>query len=492
MKTEKKILAGIAVTALTMGTAMPALALENEFHGMFRLRGIVSNFDDSNGGTQYINANTGAGGTLTKSNPATYTFVEQRARILYAAKANVDLKLVTQFEIDSRWGDNSYNSNNTTRNNGGGVGADQVNLETKNVYLDFNIPSTPVNVKLGIQNWGGDKYKGIIFNNDAAGLVVNGKLDNGALNFGYFRFDDATTPASATYISSLTYIANGTGTETVPVGGLVNTAVGKRTRDFLTFGGKYEITKDFKVGGDYFLIYSDIMKNTQAVTHVHTLGANAEYTFGDAKIDGFFLYQTGELGSSAVTAGQHINAFAANVGARTKLGPGTLRANLIYVSGDSNPSRGERKDFQIIMEKRGDFSAANDFGAAEMQIMLDGKYNQVNSGRAVVYNLNNSSQGFKAAFIGYDLSIGKFFVNSNVGFGAVVNDLKLVPGSSHASRYLGTEINTEIGYKLFDNMTVSYLAAYMILGDYFSKQADGFTKDPDNPYSTKVMFNYAF
>ena len=147
MSMKKRLLAVAAVSALTVATAVPALAFENEFHGLFRVRGIIDNFND------------GGGGAVKPSiSSPTSNYIEQRARLMYIAKANDDLKLVTHFEIDSRWGDNSYGSNNTWRNNGGGIGADQTNLETKNVYLDFNIPSTPLNVKLGIQGFD-DGYK---------------------------------------------------------------------------------------------------------------------------------------------------------------------------------------------------------------------------------------------------------------------------------------------------------------------------------------------
>ncbi|MFZ2950366.1 MAG: hypothetical protein WA003_12860 [Desulfuromonadaceae bacterium] len=506
MSKNMKLMAIVGVSALTVSMAVPALALDNEFHGMYRVRGIVSNFDDGGGGTQF-NAD-GVSGSLNKSNPRTSTFVEQRARLQYIAKTSADLKLVTHFEIDSRWGDNSYNSNSTTRNNGGAIGADQVNLETKNVYLDFNIPSAPVNVKLGIQNWG-DSYKGIITNTDAAGLVVDAKLEKSILSFRYFRFDDGTTPPTPSLTTAIYgpqgYVANGTGgtttggttvtqTANTSTGAITNTAtrpfvnttLGSLTRDLVSLGGKYEISKDLKVGADYFLLYSDILKSKQDKTYIHHLGVNADYVIGNAKITGFFIYQAGKLGRAGVPGGgQTVNAFAANVGADVKAGPGLFRSNLIYASGDNTQDSGKRSDFQQIMEKGATTSAANNFGVANMHLMLDNKYNMVNSGRAVAYNLNNNGQGFIGAFLGYDVNIGKMFINSNLGFGACA-------ASSHASDFLGTEINTEIGYKMYDNFTVSYLLAYMKLGDYFSRQANGFTADPADPYSTKVMFTYTF
>ncbi len=484
MNRRMKLSAIAVFSTLTVASAVPAVALENEFHGMFRLRGITSNFDDGGGGSQF-SADATKPGSLNKKNPGSNAFVEQRARILYTAKVDDELKLITHFEIDSRWGDNSYNSNNTTRNNGGAIGADQVNLETKNVYVDYS-PTSTINTKLGLQFWNLG-YKGIILNDDQAGLVVNAKVGDGSLGFAYFRLDDALSGGS--------FIANGTGSPTTTGGtgatSVVNTTPGNRTRDFLTLGGKYSITKDFKVGADYVLLYSDILRNSQGRTNIHMLGANAEYVMGPATIDGFVVYQTGQLGRSGVAGNsQRVSAFAANLGGKVKTGPGIARANFLYISGDDNPNSGARNDFQTIME-RGATTNAHGFTASEMVLMLDNKYNHT-AAQAVVKDLNNNAQGLIGGFLGYDLTIDKFFVYSNLGFGAVAEDNGFGP-APHKSNFLGTEINAEIGYKLKPNMSVSFVGAYMLLGDYFKGQAvDVAGADPENPYTARVMVNLAF
>ena len=493
MNKRMKLLVVAAVSVFTVVTAVPALALENEFHGMFRLRGFISNFDDGGGGSQF-SGDPKKPGSLNLNNPRTNNYVEERARLMYIAKANDDLKLVTHFEIDSRWGDNSYNSNGTSRNNGGGIGADQTNLETKNVYLDFNIPSTPVNVKLGLQGYWNDGYKGIILGDDVAGLSATANVGNGSARFAYFRLDDATTGGS--------YIANGSGDATTSVidathpavsTSVVNATPGNRTRDFLTLGGKYKISQNLKLGADYVLLYSDVLRNSQGRTNVHMFGVNGEYIVGPAVVDGFFVYQAGKLGRAAIGASgndQTINAFAASLGGRVKVGPGTARVNGLYLSGDGNPNNGDRNDFQTIME-RGATTLAHGFAVSEMVLMLDNKYS-LTTAQCVVKDLNNKAQGFVGGFLGYDLNVDKFFINSNVGFGAVARDngYGVAP---HQSKFLGTEFNTQVGYKMYDNMSVSVIAAYMILGDYFKGQAvDKPGQDPANPYTTRVMVEYAF
>ena len=507
MSISKKIIAFAAVSALTAATAVPAMALENEFHGIFRVRGIASNFDDAGLGAVTIGGQPGA--TNGGKNPPTYSYIEQSARLMYTAKANDNLKLVTQFEIDSRWGDSSYNQNVTnnidsssTRNGGGGIGARQVNLETRNVYLDFNIPSSTVNVKAGIQAFT-DNYKGIIFNDDAAGLTASGKCGKFSVQGGYFRFDDAINGATAagnsylagTNPSGVDSTAVFTGAAGSPNNNLV---VGNRTRDFATLGGKMNVSKDLVVGADYYLLYSDVLRATQDKTFVNMIGVNAETKIGPATVNGFAIYQTGELATPTLVPGQGrhqgLNAFAGNLAAKMPVGPGLAKITALYVSGDSNTdvNGGDRNDFQTIMD-RGTNTAGHSFFEANSQLLFRNVYATDRTDRAVVFDLNNNGRGVIAVFAGYDLLFNKLFINSNIGMGAVAknnsaNTVGYAGGVKGTSDLLGTELNTEIGYKVYDNLTASISAAYMVLGDFYN----GPTGTPDNPYSTKLSLNYTF
>src|SRR6185369_14313437 len=94
---KKKLVVASALAALGVAAAVPASALENEFHGMYKLKYFLSNYE--NGGSAQI--------VPTKSGLTAANYFEQRARIFYTAKAADDLKLVTGFEIDSVFGDKS-------------------------------------------------------------------------------------------------------------------------------------------------------------------------------------------------------------------------------------------------------------------------------------------------------------------------------------------------------------------------------------------------
>src|SRR5690349_13598723 len=143
MTISKKLLAVAAAAMLTAATAVPALALENEFHGMYRVFFDETNFD---------NGYPAGAGLRSKANEVSGFVVDQRARLMYIAKANDDLKLVTHFELDSRFGGGNFVPNNGTAfggalgnfgkysgsNDAGQLDADSVQIEVKNVYLDFN------------------------------------------------------------------------------------------------------------------------------------------------------------------------------------------------------------------------------------------------------------------------------------------------------------------------------------------------------------------
>ncbi|BEH11826.1 histidine kinase [Geobacter sulfurreducens subsp. ethanolicus] len=457
---KKKIFAVAAAGALTAATAVPALALDNEFHGMFRVNGFISNFADGGSGATRI----------TAQDPKTRNFLEQRARLLYMAKANDDLKLITHFEIDSTWGKSSYVVGRS--NDGGALGADSVNIETKNVYLDFNIPSTPLNVKVGIQPIS-DSYKGVFINADAAAVLAAAKMGDATVALGFARLDDAEAGTGA--------FPGTRGSATTP---------GKATRDLYIVDGKYNISKDLKVGGSYYALLAD-QNDTNLNFALHTVGVNAEYKFDPVTIDGFLLYQRGRTSG---TAKVDFGGWAANATAKMKVGPGTLKTSFLYASGEQNAN----PDNSSYMGITNETSAANgehSFYESEMMIMFRNKYNI--GDRALVYNVQNVIGGF----VGYNANItSKAFAIANVGFVAADKDnntygnARVTGDAGHKSKYLGTELNAEVGYKVFDNLTASVQGAYVILGDYFKDTAGTAAnpEDPRNPYLTRVMLNYAF
>ena len=96
-KFQKQMLTIAAAGALTAVTALPAMALENEFHGLFNIYGDYGNMAATG-------SNSGAPDNFLSTNNKADNYIEQRVRLQYIAKASDDLKLVTHFEINNRYG----------------------------------------------------------------------------------------------------------------------------------------------------------------------------------------------------------------------------------------------------------------------------------------------------------------------------------------------------------------------------------------------------
>jgi hypothetical protein len=67
------------------------------------------------------------------------------------------------------------------------------------------------------------------------------------------------------------------------------------------------------------------------------------------------------------------------------------------------------------------------------------------------------------------------------------------------SNYVGTEVNTEFGYKISENLTASLVSGYVFLGNYYKDTAyknniaaAANIKTPENPWKNMVVFNLTF
>ncbi|MDD2309770.1 MAG: hypothetical protein PHH91_09340 [Desulfuromonadaceae bacterium] len=433
MNFKKAATIATAVGALA-AVSVPAFALENEFHGMYRLRAMMSNYENAAGGALLDDAST-------------LTVFEQRARLQYTAKANADLKLVTQFEIDSSWGDAAYSNG---RGTGGAMGADTVNLETKHVYLDYNCPLTGANFKVGIQAQS-DAYKGVLFNDDLAGIFAAKKFGAVTATAGFARLEDAGNASP----------------------------VGKKTNDLFLLDAKFAVSKDLSVGGSYYLVRTDILQ--AKASDMHMVGVNAAAKFGIVNADAFVAYQGGKELYSATR--RDVSAFAAQVGAKVNLDKaGTVRADVLYLSGDdgagSTTNAWQTMDSGVT-SSAALTSASNNYYGSKMMLLVRNVYN-MDSDKALVYNLSNLT----LLTAGYDAKISdKLGASVNLGY-AMLNEKGALSSSS-----IGTELNAQVDYKMFDNLTASLQAAYVFVGD---GAVNGTGKGADDPYLTALMLNYTF
>lgn len=485
----KKTVAIAAAAGALAAISVPAMAFENEFHGQYRLKYYNSNMENSGAGF-YNPANA------ITDKPRVNNYFEQRARIFYTAKASDDLKLVTGFEIDSRFGDAAQGSGG--RGLGGALESDSVNLETKHVYLDFNIPKTKVNVKAGIQPVK-DTLKGVFFDADVAGVKATAKAGKATMTGGYYRAYDNS---------------------------FLNTAVqarGTNTLDIAALEADYAISKNAKVGMAYYL-YSDNRNLAYATTgngttNLHTFGINGEAKVGKATLSGFVAKQIGlsksnVAGANGEQTGTTFNGMAANVAAKMPIGSGTLRTAFLYTSGDDQRD-GINTGWQAVSQNQNSTTTAvsttgtptNSYNEGGMMLLnRNAADHSTNTDQSLVASTNNLNQGLWLYTLGYDATITpKLSASANVGFAWVARtngnhafDRRAgatAAGGSNGSNYLGTEFNAAVDYKMYDNLTTSVQAAYVVLGGYYANSAqnhNGSACDPDNPYTARVVLTYAF
>jgi len=463
MSFSKKMLTFAAVSALTAATAVPAMALENEFHGMYKFMGYQTNF--LSGNNQFF---------LAQDAPSGF-FAEQRARIMYTAKASDNLKLVTHFELDTRFGGLAEaNYKGIAGNDAGNIDADAVSLETKNVYLDFKCPITGTNMKVGIQPWG-DSYGSLFLAADMTGVYATKKFDPLTASLGWFRFDDNTVAA------------------TDQVSG-----PGQFTGDLIIADVKFAVNKDMTVGASYYNVQNDtvaipatvgtttptVTPATAAVPRatgydlLHVLGVNADLKFGPAAVKPFAAYQFGEVNGS-----DDISAYLLGATAKVKVGPGAVNLAGFYMSGDDNGT-GDSDSFQTLG------GAFTYFNAANMWLLI--RPNQaIGTSNSVLGNdMTVGGRGSIGLFAGYEGTMDKVFYNANIGYMMTAEER----GSE--DDVIGTEINAQVGYKMYDNLSVSAAAAYAFLGDGLSSSTAaerfGGAADADDPYLFNVQVSYVF
>ncbi|NTV51160.1 MAG: carbohydrate porin [Geobacteraceae bacterium] len=416
---SSNVLAALVTLGLATAAAAPAMALENQFSGSFTSFYDLSNYSAVYGQKDPVN------------DAPTENYFVQRARLGYTAKASDSVKLVTLFELDySFLGNSSYT---TGRNTGGALGADSVNIETKNIFLELDYPM--LNTRIGMQGVD-DAFKGSIFSADMAGIKVGHSYTNASVAAGFFRWNDSADSG----------------------------ALGKSVNDMFMLDAKYNANKETKVGAAYYYIVDDRAASNNA--KVHSLGLNAEGMIGPLTLNGFAVKQFGDINATTKAKGYELNA-----GAKYNLGAaGTLRSELLYTSGGNN-----------AFYNADSGNEGGGFYDNEMVILGRDK-NALTLDAAIVFDGANRGQGVIFFSLGYDYTFSnKLSASANAGFAAVT---KNTLGASN-SDYLGTEINAETNYKLTPNVTLGARAGYVVLGDYFSA-------GEDNPYDVKLLAKFSF
>lgn len=127
----------------------------------------------------------------------------QRFRTQIDIIASESLKGVAAFEIgNTHWGNNggaTWGGDDAGRGTGGALGSDGVSVEVKHMYIDWLIPQTDLQVRMGIQPFAlpravvraDGEDGGYILDDDMAGILLSYNFnENFGANLGWFRLWD--------------------------------------------------------------------------------------------------------------------------------------------------------------------------------------------------------------------------------------------------------------------------------------------------------------
>lgn len=478
----RKGLIVLLVVVLAGAFALPAMAADVKASGFYRAKAWMSNFHDGSGGPSL---RTGVAPDVEQTN----AYVEQRARVKFEFGTE-NVKAVWFLESDMLFGDSSAVA---ARNQGGALGADSIQIETKNLYLWFKLPDTSLDFTVGLQNQS-DTYAGVLYGGaDFAGIFMTGKYEPVKYKLGWAKlYENITqkTDDATLYVVETSFVPTKDATLGVNLSFLQDDT-GKN-------GGvnlKLNPGNDATPGAG--------SPNANYKLKLYTPGINGTFKAGPATLTGFAFYQWGKFESVIGDPDVDVKAYALDLRGDMKVGPGNLFLEGLYLSGGDSDNKYEAPiglgDYQGTGTGPGGNSS---YTRTRMQIML-ASWDTINVSQCIVGcsggeygdSLGLQGRGLWHVAAGYNMNVNpKVKVEANIGYAAAV---KLQTGeSAWRDKSIGTEINAGASYNIAKGLDFGLYGAYMWLGDFVTDPPDAETgvhapafKDP---WTTYARINYAF
>ncbi len=438
---KKFAVLGLAVV-LVIAFTVPAMAIESVFGGYWRTRAYTQqNF----GGNDEGDYDT--------------TLVDTRTRLYYTAIFNENFKFVNKFEFDTAWG---------SRSSYGDIGADGVNVEVKNSYIDFNLGS--VNTKIGVQAY--KLARGFLFNDDFAGAIFTYKAEAFELPIFWIKayeggiddadyVDDDQNDYDIDYVGIAPKFSFGDAGSIQPI--LV-----------------YAFSDDASLGANaYSWPYYPGITSADRLNFEELQMFCAGFDL-DLNFDIISLWLTGiyEFGSIDFQDGEDadIKAWMLAIGAKANFDAFALHGQAFYLNGQDE----DEEDIEFFAPLQG-----QDYHWAE--IMGGGIFDN-----ATGYSNNNSRNagGYSQLTNIMAFNIGADFkATDDLSFKLDVWYAELAEAlDDDLDEELGTEIDLVATYKLMDGLKLDLVGAYLFAGD--STTLD--SPDDENPFELGAQLSLSF
>lgn len=441
-----------------------------------------------------VSQRTNLGTIYPKQDMDTSQYTHMRGRLQFELIPSEVAGAVWHNEIDYNFGGQAYQ---TGRGLGGGLGSDTTNLETKQLYLYFKVPSLNLKATAGI-NWITDDFDWVVIGNDAAGFQFDYANAGTKAKFGAYRFWESTITTVTNKVDFYMLSGSQQLSPTSKIG-----AAGYYLKDGTGADGNGLLSQGVSAANGYASLSNNAAtgnKGLMAATDKYDLNSYFAGIFGDvaigpAKLEAWGVYNFGKVdvkGKDSID----IKGFAADVRASGKVKGVALSLDGLYVSGSKKDA-----DKEFGFTNSGLYSAASNFNFKQGMMILLPDGNDWNYSSAYAYNVSNI---YEDRFLGVTGLFGnvKFPLPGNfsgkVGLGTMYSaEKREVNGNNH----MGTEVNGTLRYDVNKNASISLNTAYAFTGDFYkvsAAQAAASTKgvkvntDPDNVSYTTLVFQVNF
>lgn len=439
------------------------------------------------------------GNTTTTSNSIKASYAEQRAIPFFVYSPNIfdgKATLRASFEIDWTWGDVAYG---TGGNTGSAISADQVNIQTQNLEVEF-VPFKYWTVNVGLQRMFDtplDPYRTVFekftqtgyrlafWGTDGVGVSVRRQTDYQKSKFGFYKLyennvelnDDVSLFELNHQTTILPKLNIGASLYYVKDRSAGKGGVSILGQGFSSPLENYNGTFYFPLGaqpykGDIFWLGTYFGRNDDLVLDRYGLSGFLNYNFGNIRQK--------ELTSDQYKKSVSISGIAANLKGTYRYGNtvgDAVNMDLLYTSGDGN-STSDGKYNGVL--------TGNTWGAPGAIFVGSGAYilfphgNVVNRFVAAVTDISNMGFGVTGGTINLSKDLIPNKLHSKIGIASALSNVAPVGGGN----FMGWEMNGKIGYDFGAFLTVEAHAAYMGLGDFYnSKVVNGdVSTKPANPW----------
>jgi len=477
---------------------------EFKFIGYWFSRGTASNIAPTNELLRGQIIGRLFGPNTTNTSEKTASYFEQRFVPMFIYSPQIldgTATFRSLFKIDMTWGDASYGVGG---NNGGGINAGQVNLQTLLANVDIKPKNADWNVVIGLQRmfdnvrdpnltavstYQNSSYKLSFWGTQAVGISVFGNINETTqARFGYFQLyeniiqenDDVAlwmldvesrvhplveVGADAWFVwdrgknsGGISVLGQGLNSGLAQYNGAVRLGFPsqKYEANILWLGTHVAYNREFLAGRWW--------ADTYAIANLGTVDTISDNSTGKKYADIFGV--------------------AANAMVSYKYGQTAndkISVEALYTTGDENGANDKKINSVITGNVWG---SPTGIYSSHKALLLFPDPQVVNRYYSAVHDISNMGMGVTAGFFSFTKDIIPNKFSGKLGFATAISNVTPAGGTS----YIGSEVNVEFKYNIKVFLTLGVSAGYLQLGGFYNSPSVKYTSNSEKPKDPFVIF----